>query len=397
MVTVIDRRSEFRTLLKVLLPLSVVLSLASCLSTGHRNLFPIPGDYAYHVPSQMDDGLPTGTIDGTLFNTKQMAALHDFFANLKKGAFGEIHSVLMVYQGKLVLEEYYPGYRFNGGLISFTASERHHLASVTKSLTSLCVGIAIDKGFIRSVDQPFLDYYRDVTVPNRTEKEGITLRNLLTMTAGLAWDESTFPYTDLRNDIVRLYLSPDPLSFILARKRVSAPGARWVYSGACPNLLGDIVCRASGYPLDRFAKKFLFAPLGISDVTWITLNKGFIYASGDAELRPRDMAKIGMLVLNRGMWNGQRVISEEWLDQSMRSYARANAANEYGFLWWLPTLPGPAAESLGPVYMANGWGDQYIVIVPKHDLVVIVTGGNYDNQYPARLPILNYMLNCLFL
>lgn len=217
------------------------------------------------------------------------------------------------------------------------------------------------------------------------------------MTAGLEWDESTYPYTDLRNDVVRLYMSPDPLSFILARKHVSPPGVRWVYSGAYPNLLGDILHRASGYPLDQFAKEFLFAPLGITDAAWITLNKGFIYASGDAELRPRDMAKIGMLVLNRGMWNGQRVISREWLDQSMHGYARADPATEYGFFWWLPTLPGPATESLGPVYMANGWGDQYIIIAPKRALVVVVTGGNYYNQYPGRLPILTYMLNNLLL
>lgn len=177
MITAIATKRESRLVLKELLLLAMIVSLTSCLSTGHRNLYPIPGDYTYQMPTQMNDGLPTGAIDGTLFNSQQMAALHDFFTSLKRGAFGEIHGVLMVYQGKLVLEEYFPGYRFNGGLTDFTATDRHHLASVTKSLTSLCVGIAIDKGFIKSVDQPFLATTRTSTfliVPKRKQSPSDT-------------------------------------------------------------------------------------------------------------------------------------------------------------------------------------------------------------------------------
>ena len=118
-----------------------------------------------------------------------MKKLNAFFAKLKQGAFGEIHSVLMVHKGVLVLEEYFPGFRFKGGKTDFTASDLHHLASVTKSITSLCVGIALDKGYIKSIDQPFLDFYVGVPVPDREKKQDITIRHLLTMTAGMEWDE----------------------------------------------------------------------------------------------------------------------------------------------------------------------------------------------------------------
>jgi CubicO group peptidase (beta-lactamase class C family) len=365
--------------------------LFSCLAARQRGLYPLPGEYSYSVPKETGDGLETTSIEGTFFASERMPVLRDFFNSLKRGDFGEIHGVLLMDDGKLVLEEYFPGYRFQGGKADFSANDLHHLASVTKSITSLCLGIALDKGFIKSVDQNFLDFYTDVDVPDREAKTGITLRHLLTMSAGLEWDESTYPYTDLRNDVVRLYISPDPLDFILKRKAIEVPGTRWVYSGAYPNLIGDIIFRASSYKLDRFAREFLYAPLGISESSWIKLNKNFIYASGDAELRPRDLAKIGLLVQNGGVWKGERVISEEWLDLSMRKAIRADRANWYGFYWWLPILDVAAEKRIGPVYMASGWGGQYLIIAPERKLVLVLTGGNYGNDSNV-IPILVYIL-----
>lgn len=384
-------------LARSLLPILYLAALSACQSARHASLYPISGEYRYVVPARLDDGLATGTIEGTLFSPQKMERLSAFFNLLKKGSFGEVHGVLLVSRGTLVLEEYFPGYRFRGGRADFSASDPHHLASVTKSITSLCVGIALDKGFIRSVDQPFLDFYAGYPVPDRQAKEGITLRHLLTMTAGLSWDETTYPYTDLRNDVVQLYLSPDPLKFIMARKPVAPPGSRWAYSGAYPNLLGDIIRRASGLPLDAFAREYLYKPLGIAAGTWITLGKGFIYASGDAELRPRDMAKIGMLVLNHGAWNGVQVVSRSWLDASMAKAAHVDAGTDYGFMWWLPILGGSAEQSIGPVYMAIGWGGQYIIIVPDQQLVLVLTGGSYDAPLPGTIPIVSYMLTQLFM
>jgi CubicO group peptidase (beta-lactamase class C family) len=371
-----------------------VFALASCVGTRQGSLYPLPGGYKYSVPRVMDDGLETGSIEDALFTPEQMLKLDAFFGRLKEGTFGEIHGILLVHKGRLVLEEYFPGFRFKGGKTDFSASDLHHLASVTKSLTSLCVGIAVDKGYIKSIDQPFLDYYTDVSVPDRQSKQGITIRNLLTMTDGLQWDEATYPYTDLRNDIVQFYISADPLRFILARKALAPPGSRWLYNGACPNFLGDIIYRASGYKLDRFAKEFLYTPLSIITSPWITLNGGFIYASGDAELRPRDMAKIGMLVLNGGTWKGERVVSSQWLAQSMQKSARADLHDWYGFLWWLPILDEAASKRLGPVFMASGWGGQYIIIVPNRDLVL--TGGNYDYK-PGTISIVTYILDTFFM
>jgi CubicO group peptidase (beta-lactamase class C family) len=373
-----------------------IFSLTGCLAR-HGNLYPLPGgEYEYTIPESMEDGLRTSSIEASLFSPEKMRKLKDFFDLLKKGTFGEIHGVLLAYKGQLVLEEYFPGYRFYGPLTRFSAADTHHLASVTKSLTSLCVGIAVDKGFIQSINQPFLDFYPNDIVPDRETKAGITLGHLLTMTAGLEWDEWSLPYTDPRNDVVRLYRSPDPLAFCLERKTVARPGGRWVYSGAYPNLLGDIVRRASGLSLDKFAQRYLYEPLGITNASWITLARGFIYASGDAELRPRDMLKIGLLVQNHGLWNGRRVVSAEWLDQSMRRAAQADPSTGYGFMWWLPELPGPTREAMGPVYMASGWGDQFIVIAPQRELVLVITGGNYAPPDPGQIPILSYMLQELF-
>jgi CubicO group peptidase (beta-lactamase class C family) len=384
--------------MKKSISLLFILSLSACtgLETRHRSLYPLPGEYVYSVPVQADDGIPVGTIEDMVFDAAGMTRLREFFTLLRQGVFGEIHGVLLSHRGTLVLEEYFPGWRFHGGRVNFTAADTHHLASVTKSLTSLCVGIAIDKGFIGGSDLPFLDFYADETVPNREAKRDITLRHLLTMTAGLEWDETSFPYTDFRNDVVRLTLSPDPLAFCLDRRLVEAPGARWVYSGAYPNLLGDIIRRASGLRLDQFAARYLYEPLGIDISSWVTLHRDFIYASGDAELRPRDMLKIGLMAANLGVWNGKRIVSEEWIEESMKPAARVDETMRYGFMWWLPVLPPPVAEEIGPLYMANGWGDQYIVIAPKRELVLVITGGNYYNTDPETLPILEYIAGRLF-
>ena len=138
------------------------------------------------------------------------------------------------------------------------------------------------------------------------------------MTSGCEWLEMDVPLTDTeRNDLIQLFIEPDPIEYILAKPVVAEAGTQWYYSGGDVNLLGEIIRRATGLRIDYFAEKYLFNPLGITDYEWKFLNPDIVYTSGDLKLRPRDMAKFGYLYLNRGIWDGKNIISQEWIEASI--------------------------------------------------------------------------------
>jgi CubicO group peptidase (beta-lactamase class C family) len=374
--------------------LAGALLSASCASEPWGARGPKPAEYVYTAPKSSEAGLPAGRADDDFLDEEGMLRLGAFFGELRSGRFGEIHSVLVAHRGRLVVEEYFPGTDRGAKRRDFGAGDLHDLASVTKSVCSLCVGIAADRGWI-DIDRPFLDYLPSRSVPVSEGMEGITVRHLLTMTAGFRWDETSRSYFDLRNDAVRLYLHADPLRFILSRKAADPPGERWNYSGACTNLLGEVLRGATGMRLDEFAREYLFDPLGVGRAEWIILRGGLVYASGDARMRPRDMMKIGLLVRSGGVFDGKPVVSGEWIDASLSPAVRPDDSTEYGFQWWLPTFPEDVRARAGPLYLASGRGDQYIAILPDLDLVAVVTGGNYRPRRNGATGVLEGLAEAL--
>ena len=189
-----------------------------------------------------------------------------------------------------------------------------------------------------------------------------------------------------------------PIEYILAKPVVAEPGKRFYYSGGDVNLLGEIVKRATGLRIDDFAEKYLFTPLGIKEYEWQFLNNDIVYTSGDLKLRSRDMAKLGQLYLNNGIWNGKRIISEEWIKNSTRkhievqnSYMATAYGDSYGYQWFLQTF---YVDSV-PFYSISrdGWGGQRIQVFPSLNMVVILTGGNYATEpTPVNEIITRYIL-----
>jgi CubicO group peptidase (beta-lactamase class C family) len=265
----------------------------------------------------------------------------------------DIHSVLVIRNGYLVLEAYqYP----------YTASDLHTAYSVTKSVTSLAFGIALDQGAIESVDQPVLDFFPDTTVAELDDaKQSMTLENLLTMSAGYNWpgglDEP------LLGDMMD---TDDWIQYTLDRPMHDHPGATFVYNSAVSNLIAAVVTQATGQPLLEFTQANLFNPLGITSVKWASDPQGRNLGGFGLQLMPRDLAKIGYLVLNGGQWDGKQIISEDWIAASTREHIKASPlADGYGYQWW--------TNSDGYV-MAIGFGGQFIIIHPEHQLVVVFTG-----------------------
>ena len=365
---------------------------------------PTRDDYQYQVPEAIGDGWETTTLAEVGMDEAHLAQLMD---DLNASPSHLVHSILVVRSGKLVFEEYFAGKMFSlakyTGGVGFNRGDAHNLASVTKSITTTLMGIALDQGLVRSVTEPVFSFFPEHAdlVAEDPRRAQMTLEDLMTMSSGMEWNDDALPYSDSRNDMVRMFNSEDPIRYALAVGLSTAPGTSFRYCNGNTNILGEVVRRATGQRLDEFAAAYLFAPLGIADAQWqmISQPRGVVFASGDLRLRPRDMAKIGQLFLNGGTWHGRSVVSPEWVAAATEPHWTWAPTHDwedgYGYGWWHWTIPvGLQAHH---AFLAAGWGGQNIVVLPDDDLVVVTTGGSYYDltPMPAVRILAEYVLPAL--
>jgi CubicO group peptidase (beta-lactamase class C family) len=251
----------------------------------------------------------------------------------------------------------------------------HTLQSVTKSVTATLIGIAIGRGEIKSVNEPllsFFDRYDLSKVDARLRKA--TLADLLTMRSGIEWHEADRPL-DETNTTIQLERSADWIGFTLSQPMDAEPGTKWAYNSGGSALMAEIIRKATSEHVDQYAQKNLFGPLGIRDYHWKKTPTGHPDTEGGLYLEAEDLARIGHLYLNDGVWNGQRVLPAGWAKEATtRHVANTNPANPntpgYGYQWWRYDRPGV------DVWAGNGFGGQFIIIVPAHDLVAVVNSWN---------------------
>lgn len=268
----------------------------------------------------------------------------------------DLHSLLVIRRGYLVLDlNIYPH-------TSATAQEQQ---SVTKSFTSALVGIALQEGYLKSVDQKVLDFFPKRKIANLdSRKQAITLRDLLTMTSGLDWPESKSSYASLDNPARAMWTSPDPVQYVLDRPMAADPGSHFNYNTGASELLGAILEQTTGHKLSELASQYLFDPLGIHSFTWHRM-RGIEPGGSGLVLTPRDMAKLGYLFLRGGRWEDRQLIPAGWVANSTRAQVTTNTGGGYGYQWWLNASGG---------FSAVGFGGQAIQVYPAQDLVVVATG-----------------------
>lgn len=362
---------RLRAIALLALTASMVLAVSNDMSHGQEK--PACG-----APASLDDGWSIATPDGVDMDGARLCGIE---ARLKLTN-SEIHSVVVARRGKLVFEQYFTGMDqpWGEGEVKreFSATSLHDMRSASKSVVSLLVGIAIDRKLIAGAEEPVARFFPQYA-PMPAGWDAVTLRHLLTMSSGVQWDE-TLPWSDPKNDEPHLALDADPLRYVLSKPIVAPPDALWAYNGGGTDLLGNMLERVSGKTLQAFAGEVLFQPLGITAFEWKGYPRnGKIAAAAGLRLRPRDAAKIGQLVLNRGAWQGKQIVPADWIDKSTTPRFQAagyfGGTMFYGYQWWM----GRSIANGRQVnwVAAFGWGGQRIFIVPELDLVMMTTAAQY--------------------
>ncbi len=323
-------------------------------------------NYSYHKPLPKNDGLECSTLSEAGIDSTYIYKLVE---DILKGKLATIHSLLIVKDNKLVLEEYFHNYGNN---------TLHSLESVTKSFTSALMGIAIDKKFVSEINEPVWHYFEKWDSTQWvTKKYDISIKNLLTMTAGLDWK----PFTpNENNDDVDIYTSHDWIEYILNKDLKNKPGEKFFYNNRLMFLQGHIIEESSGLSVDSFATKYLFNELGIKYHKWKVYDNGITETGGGLKLLPRDMMKFGLMYLNHGEWKGKQVISQEWITSSTQNQVHSNI-QEYGYNWWVKSYN--VNQKSFNTYYALGHGEQLIMAIPGANTVFVMTAGNYF-QTPQR-------------
>jgi CubicO group peptidase (beta-lactamase class C family) len=335
----------------------------------------------YTVPENANDGWETASLNSVNLDA---GLITELFERIGDNSYKNIHSVLLVKNGKLVVENYFPGQDSFGQNRTFTRDTLHEMHSATKSVNSILIGIAIDQHLIRNVDEKISTFFPEYSdIFTNKEKGAICLKNLLSMKAGLSWDEWTYPYTDPRNDAAVMASRADFFRYVLERPIATTPGTKFVYNSGISLMLGEIIYKVSGLRADKFAERYLFSSLGITNYFWGKAPNGVVNTLGGLSLRPRDMAKIGYLFLNGGRWQDKQIVSKEWVKESTQQQAGAGQlptwflADGYGYQWWLGSFH--VRDQTIESYSARGRGGQFIIVFPTLQMVAVFTGWN-DNE-----------------
>ncbi len=271
----------------------------------------------------------------------------------------QVHSLLVIRSGYVVTNATF--YPYDGQTV-------HNVASVTKSMMTTLIGIAIDQGKL-DLDDKMVSFFPDRSIANLDQrKEDITVRHLASMSSGL---DCTAEADELT--LKEMVASPDYVQFVLDRKVPWEPGEQFVYCSPAIHLLSPILQQATGMTTLDFARQYLFEPLGFGEVMWPRDPQGYYDGWADVSLHPHDMAKLGFLFLHKGQWDGKQIVSRHWVEVATQVQVATTAedVDPYGYGWWMvPDIEG--------VYRADGRGGQYIFVLPQWDMIVVTTGGGFE-------------------
>jgi CubicO group peptidase (beta-lactamase class C family) len=341
----------------LLISISTAILITGCMKNENLQI-----PYQGFTPEETGDGWEISSPSSQGFDALALEKVYRTLSNEEQ--YPNLRSLLVIRNDKLVGEAYFKDHQDRERI--------HAVMSVTKSITSLVAGIAFDRGYLASVDESLYEFIPEL-LDGDPHKRGITIHQILTMETGLEFD----------NDIhtgEMIYCNGSSLEYILSKPMVFEPGTDWYYGDGNPQVMSGIITRVSGQTMEELAREFLFKPLGIQQYYWETHRDGLTLGGMGLWLKPRDMAKIGKLVLKGGNWEGMQVISNEWVSAST---VRQATHRDYGYYW---------LTSENNSFWASGKGGQIIWVCREKQIVVVVTSdsfakswllsdGSYDNIF----------------
>lgn len=341
---------------------------------------------------------PTATPKSVGIDDKALAA---FDAEIASGKFGNMDGLTIIRRGKLIFDKRYPHeydkiYREeakkSGGLNAHDLSgpynyynswwhpwyqrgELHTLQSVSKTITSIIFGVARARGDFPDIDTPVMKYFDESKVANVDDrKRRMTVRHLLTMSAGLDWNEG-LPYSDPKNTGSQMEASFDWVEYTINRPMEFEPGTKFAYNSGATQILAHVFRVATGMDIEEYAVRHLFTPLGIKQYFWKRSPSGLVDAEGGIYLRPRDVAKLWYLFLKNGKWEGKQIVSPEWVKDSLTLHMDVGPNVKYGLKWWLYQY---GKDNSMLAWGGSGFGGQRPLVLPEYDMVVVYTAWNVD-------------------
>lgn len=299
------------------------------------------------------------------------------------GIYPNIHSILISRGNKLLFEKYYHGkdeyWGRDLGIIRHAKDSLHDIRSISKSIVSACVGLAIEQGKIKNVNQRVFDFFPEFKRLDTGIISLLTVKHLLVMNSGLVWNED-LPYTDPQNSEIRMTRSGNPVEFVLSQPLEYPPGIQWKYNGGTTQLLASIIEKTTGKMIDEFANTYLFKPLGITKYDWVKFPGTQLPAAASGlRLTSEALLKFGLMYANNGLYNQKQIIPAQWVKESMQSHIvrpNTNGKGAYGYQLWI--LSDTVAGRPVHLVMGAGNGNQRIFIDKEHDLVAVITAGNYN-------------------
>lgn len=363
-----------------------------------------------------ENQLPTSSWKISTFENEGLnsAPFDDLLNEIENGVYGNVDQLLLIKNGKLVFDQSFENdyekiSKGKSGALGcgfstcndstifgdynyyhpnwhpyYQNQKIHTLQSVTKSIASIMMGVAIKEGKISGTDVRVVDFFEDYDLSMLEESfKTATLENLLTMQLGMEWHEIDRPI-DSTNTTGQLEASQDWIQFTLNQPMDTIPGTKWVYNSGASQLMSGIIKKATGLYIDEYAEKHLFTPLGIKNYYWKKTPAGYTDTEGGLYLEAQDLAKIGFLMLREGKWEGQQIISSEWAKKSVTKQVSFEKEKGYGYQWWRDDQDGIE------IWACHGFGNQYLLAFPKFETIAVVNSWNiFDEETESILKATN--------